>query len=264
MTPPLETTMRLHAPARIARKAGHPSGQAGAGAFSAAADLPVQPGRRSLTTRRGAPHSTIIMAPNPALLLSLAGGPLRVHIVTPDPLVKVALEHAVELRQDVGVVELDQADLVLWDGGAELDAIAPRLPEIAAFPAPVVVLLPDERWARAALAAGARGALLRSADGPSLLAALIAARHGLTVLDTGFALPEARPLGAAAGAELTRREGEVLALLADGLSNKEIAQRLTISDHTAKFHVNGILGKLGAQSRTEAVVLAARSGLLTL
>jgi two-component system nitrate/nitrite response regulator NarL len=204
------------------------------------------------------------MAPNPALLLALAGGPLRVHIVTPDPLVAIALEQAVELRQDVDVVSVDQADLILWDGGAEPDAVAARLPEIAALLAPVVALLPDERWARAAIAAGARGALRRSSDGPSLLAALIAARHGLTVLDASFTLPDARPLGAAAGADLTRREGEVLALMADGLSNKEIAQRLTISDHTAKFHVNGILGKLGAQSRTEAVVLAARSGLLTL
>ena len=69
---------------------------------------------------------------------------------------------------------------------------------------------------------------------------------------------------AGVASDLTRRESEVLALMADGLSNKEIAQRLTISDHTAKFHVNGILGKLGAQSRTEAVVLAARRGYLTL
>ena len=56
----------------------------------------------------------------------------------------------------------------------------------------------------------------------------------------------------------------MLALLSRGLSNKQIAQRLAISDHTAKFHVNGILGKLGAATRTEAVVIAARQGLVAL
>jgi two-component system, NarL family, nitrate/nitrite response regulator NarL len=216
-----------------------------------------------LTGAGAAPHWPV-MAPNPALVLDLASGPLRIHIATRDPLVAAALERAVELRQDVAVVEPGDADLILWDGGAEPDEVPTRLVEIGALAAPTVALLPDGRWARAALAAGARGALLRSADGASLLAALVAARLGLTVLDAGFTLPDPRPIETTAGADLTPRELEVLALLADGLSNKEIAQRLAISDHTAKFHVNGILGKLGAQSRTEAVVLAARAGLLTL
>ena len=56
----------------------------------------------------------------------------------------------------------------------------------------------------------------------------------------------------------------MLALLSEGLSNKGIAARLGISDHTAKFHVNAILGKLGAETRAEAIVLAARSGLVVL
>ncbi|HLB64703.1 MAG TPA: response regulator transcription factor, partial [Anaerolineales bacterium] len=63
---------------------------------------------------------------------------------------------------------------------------------------------------------------------------------------------------------LTPRESEVLALLAEGLPNKSIAGRLGITEHTAKFHVNAILRKLGAQSRTEAVVLATRRGLILL
>jgi DNA-binding NarL/FixJ family response regulator len=63
---------------------------------------------------------------------------------------------------------------------------------------------------------------------------------------------------------LTDRELQVLSRLAEGLSNKQIAARLGISEHTAKFHVNAILGKLGVQSRTEAVVRAARLGLLML
>jgi two-component system nitrate/nitrite response regulator NarL len=63
---------------------------------------------------------------------------------------------------------------------------------------------------------------------------------------------------------LTAREREVLALLAEGLGNKAIAARLDISEHTAKFHVNAILSKLGAGSRAEAIVLAARRGLILL
>ncbi len=64
--------------------------------------------------------------------------------------------------------------------------------------------------------------------------------------------------------ELTPRELEVLRLLAEGLPNKTIAQRLDISEHTVKFHVNALLGKLGVASRTEAVVRATRLGLVFL
>jgi two-component system nitrate/nitrite response regulator NarL len=205
------------------------------------------------------------VAPNPALALALASGPLRVHIATDDPLVQVGLARLVALRSDVILLDdASDADLILWDGGARADQVVPRLAELAELPAPAVVLVPDEASAARALAAGARGALARTADGPSLLAALVAARHGLTVLDASFALAAPRTAQVVAGADLTHRELEVLALLADGLSNKEIGQRLAISDHTAKFHVNGILAKLGAQSRTEAVVLAARRGFLSL
>jgi DNA-binding NarL/FixJ family response regulator len=64
--------------------------------------------------------------------------------------------------------------------------------------------------------------------------------------------------------ELTPRELEVLQQLAEGLANKAIAQRLGISEHTVKFHVNAIMGKLGVQSRTAAVVRATRLGLVVL
>jgi len=64
--------------------------------------------------------------------------------------------------------------------------------------------------------------------------------------------------------DLTPRELEVLQHLAEGLTNKAIAQRLAVSEHTIKFHVNALMSKLGAQSRTEAVVLATRQGLITL
>ena len=62
--------------------------------------------------------------------------------------------------------------------------------------------------------------------------------------------------------DLTARESEVLRLVSMGLGNKEIAARLAISEHTAKFHISSILGKLHAASRTEAVSLGIRKGLI--
>jgi len=78
-------------------------------------------------------------------------------------------------------------------------------------------------------------------------------------------LPAFRPADAGpgpAGEPLTRREATVLRTMGEGLANKEIAARLGISEHTVKFHVAAILSKLGATSRTEAVILAVRRGLL--
>jgi two-component system nitrate/nitrite response regulator NarL len=130
-----------------------------------------------------------------------------------------------------------------------------------------VALLPDEAQAPEVWASGVRGLLLRDAGAETLQAALQAIGQGLVVLDPSLALsplPVLEPGLDSLVEELTPRETEVLQLLADGLTNKAIAQRLGISDHTVKFHVNAILGKLGAQSRTEAVVRATRLGLLLL
>jgi DNA-binding NarL/FixJ family response regulator len=103
-----------------------------------------------------------------------------------------------------------------------------------------------------------------------LAAALQAAAAGLVVvhpteIPAAFpvATPASQPL-AELPEPLTRREREVLQMLAAGLANKEIAARLNISDHTAKFHVAAILGKLGASTRTEAVALGIRRGLVLL
>ncbi|HET8524536.1 MAG TPA: response regulator transcription factor [Thermomicrobiales bacterium] len=109
------------------------------------------------------------------------------------------------------------------------------------------------------------------ADGASLSIAVRGVANGLTVIDpqfvalAGFHSHARSPLAAeaAGGESLTAREYEVLELVAAGLPNKAIARELGISEHTAKFHVGSLLGKLGAGSRTEAVTIATRRGLLT-
>src|SRR6185437_2197602 len=76
--------------------------------------------------------------------------------------------------------------------------------------------------------------------------------------------PRSAPSSAAPGEPLTPRESEVLNLLAQGLSNKEIAQRLQISDHTVKYHLASVFAKLGVSRRTEAVMLGIQRGIVLL
>ena len=110
-----------------------------------------------------------------------------------------------------------------------------------------------------------RQVLLRDANEERLTAALVAVAAGLVVISPSLIGVLAREDAAESAAiDLTPREVEVLSLLAEGLTNKAIAHRLTISEHTVKFHVNAIMGKLDAQSRTDAVVRATRQGLIAL
>jgi DNA-binding NarL/FixJ family response regulator len=117
------------------------------------------------------------------------------------------------------------------------------------------------------------GALPRDAGTEEIIAATVAVASGLTVLDRrlaadalGAIIPPrvASEVAPTSEESLTARESEVLQLLAQGIPNKQIAQRLRISEHTVKFHVSSIMTKLGAASRTEAVTTAARRGLLLL
>jgi DNA-binding NarL/FixJ family response regulator len=105
------------------------------------------------------------------------------------------------------------------------------------------------------------GGLLR-ADAPCdrIVQAIKAVAAGLTVFDS-LAEPQSSE-EESPREELTPRETEVLRLLADGLGNKDIAVKLGISEHTIKFHIRSILGKLGAATRTEAVTRGLRSGLI--
>jgi DNA-binding NarL/FixJ family response regulator len=160
--------------------------------------------------------------------------------------------------------------LVLREALADPGTAAPADVVIGDAPdgssAPFLALVSTVQEARQALRSGARGALSRSAPGSSIVPAALAVAAGHWVLDETFAAVLLHVGDSPSGPPslLSPREQEVLALLSEGLSNRDVATRLGISRHTAKFHVNAILDKLGATTRTEAVVLAARSGLLTL
>ena len=140
-------------------------------------------------------------------------------------------------------------------------------PCVASLPTCRRVLLSDRAEAGDA-ALAARAWLLPDAGADALTAAVAAVASGLTVYASELAPSgDVGGLDADVGSEavsITDRERDVLALLATGLPNKGIARRLDISEHTVKFHVGSLLSKLDAQSRTEAVTIAARQGLLTL
>ncbi len=200
---------------------------------------------------------------------------LRILIVGDNPLARVGLSALLTGQTGLVVtgqtssgtnlsadIELYKPDVLVWDIGWESD----RLADIHESNVPVVALLNNAGQAAEAWAAGARGLVLHDADADMLTSALLAVGQGLAVFDPALA---ASLFTASAAPEppaeaLTAREREVLQLLAEGLPNKTIAGKLGITDHTVKFHVNAIMSKLGAQSRTEAVVRATRLGLIIL
>jgi two-component system nitrate/nitrite response regulator NarL len=201
--------------------------------------------------------------------------PVELLIVAADPLVRDGLAARLDGRPEVAVAGraapedaplfAGQVRVVLWDLGPgpepDLEALSGFIPTGA----PVVALVGRPELAAAAWRAGARGILRRTADAAELVLAVLAAAGGLTALDPDLFPPPGGPRSAPPGElvePLTPRELEVLGLIAGGLSGKEIAHRLGISEHTVKFHVNTIMSKLGARSRTEAVVIAARLGLI--
>jgi len=212
---------------------------------------------------------------------------LRVLIVADDPLARTGLAALLsdqpgcvivgQIAEDAGLtsaLDVYRPEVILWDSGwdpmptaASSPPSLERLAELADAVPPVVALVPDETYAVEAQMAGARGLLPRDSSAERLVAALTAAAWDLIVLDPSLAAPLLGTRDSSSPAlveDLTPRELEVLGLLAEGLPNKAIALRLGISEHTVKFHVNAVLGKLGAQSRTEAVVRATRLGLILL
>jgi len=195
--------------------------------------------------------------------------PIKVALLTEDPLLRAGVSSLLSQLGHIDVVETAGAEVALWDAGVDGDKTLAKLGELRALSIPVVAIVGNPAHVAPAIAAGARGVVLRDQVGPGIDAALVAVRSGLTVIDNDLAtsLVPAQPVHASPAkgrGELTERERQVVQLLSEGLSNKLIADRLGISDHTAKFHVNGVMMKLGASTRTEAVVEAMRRGLIRL
>src|SRR5687768_6015555 len=182
------------------------------------------------------------MTRNPNLPIESGAGPVLVAVMTEDPLLRAGLQSLLAQAGDeeVDVVEIAEAQVALWDAGVDGARALARLRDIEKLDVPVVAAIGDASQLGPALAAGARGVVLRDQVGPGIASALAAVRSGLTVIDTTLApaLVPSHPKAAEAGkrkggiGELTDRERQVVALLAEGLSNKLIADRLGISDHT--------------------------------
>jgi len=214
---------------------------------------------------------------------------LRILVIADDPLARAGLASLLAEQPGCAVVgrasglddlpalvEVYRPNVLLWDMSWQPDSAIERLSVLVESTPPVAVLLPDEGRVAEVWATGARAILRRDADPGQFAAALRALLQGLGVVDGAFAAALARPVGLPTRKpwddrqtdplieELTPRELAVLRLVAEGLPNKTIAVKLGISEHTVKFHVNAILGKLGVASRTEAVVRATRLGLIFL
>ena len=172
-------------------------------------------------------------------------------------------------------IEAAQPDVVLLELEPGDEGPAPSLMALGPLTGSLGVVLladsPDTAGIVEALRLGARAILPREAQPEEIVAAVEAAAAGLVALHLDSA-PALVPLLSSASRtapgttqeSLTPREIEVLGMLAEGAGNKLIARRLGISEHTVKFHVGSILAKLNASSRTEAVTLGVRQGLIML
>jgi DNA-binding NarL/FixJ family response regulator len=155
--------------------------------------------------------------------------------------------------------------VVLALGEAETRRALRSLRDAAARPAIVALAeQPARLWTSSLRALGLHAVLPPRATSDELASTLHAVQSGLFVLNADAlataTAAQAPPL--ASTSSLTAREREILELIAEGAANRRIAARLAISRHTVKFHVASILAKLGARTRTEAVTLALRAGLL--
>ncbi|GAP13750.1 two component transcriptional regulator, LuxR family [Longilinea arvoryzae] len=163
-----------------------------------------------------------------------------------------------EKKPDVIIMDLKMPEM---DGVEATRAIRLRHPEVQVI---VLTSFPEEGLVQKALQAGAISYLLKNTAADELVAAVRAAYHGRPTLapEATQALIHAVNHPRPVGHDLTSRELEVLELLARGLSNLEIADRLVVSRSTVKFHVSSILAKLDVSTRTEAVSVAMQHNLV--
>lgn len=186
-----------------------------------------------------------------------------------------AVQMAGELQPDVVLMDLDMPVL---DGTGATAALREQLPHTAVL---VLTTYTDDAHVMPALKAGAKGYLTKDADATVIETAIREVHAGRTYLDPvvqarlveavaggteGAAHPSGTQPGKGNGHQplpdgLTTREAEVLALIAEGLSNAEICERLFVSQATVKSHINRIFAKIGARDRAQAVTYAYRAGI---
>ncbi|AUH44471.1 response regulator transcription factor [Streptomyces sp. CMB-StM0423] len=212
--------------------------------------------------------------------------PVSVLLVDDDALVRAGLRAILEAQPDIEVageaadgaaviplVRRLAPDVIAMDVRMPLmDGIEATRAVLRAFPEPpkilVVTTFEEDRYVYGALRAGADGFLLKRARPAEIVHAVRLVAEGesllfpaaLRSLAAGHGNDEAR--AALAAARLTEREGEVLRLIARGLTNAEIAAELVLGTETVKSHVSALLAKLGARDRTQAVITAYESGFV--
>ena len=197
----------------------------------------------------------------------------RVLVLAPSPVARAGLE---SLLRGTGAVEIvgsvanwaeysgEDPDVILVDS-ENGDELSIEMSDSSPEPAWVVIADPGLSGIAEALRSGVRAVLPRQVTASQMVAAIDAAAAGFVLLQPGdLDGLLVNPQPARLAEPLTPREVEVLGMLAEGQSNKSIAYRLGISEHTVKFHVTSIMGKLHAGSRTEAVTLGIRQGLIML
>jgi DNA-binding NarL/FixJ family response regulator len=208
----------------------------------------------------------------------------RVFIIAPTPMMQAGL-HALLTHPDLQIVgtaptlealttNIENVDVVVITDELHVGDAGPifaRFPQVA----PIVLTDSAERMVPILQTLNVRGWGIVPLDAPAaqLQAAVVGVTQGLVVVPHAFASvlsPERRATAfervilEGTDESLTPREREVLELVSQGLSNKLIARRLQISEHTVKFHISSITGKLGASSRTDAVRRGLSRGLITL
>jgi two-component system, NarL family, response regulator YdfI len=209
----------------------------------------------------GAGHVGVVLASASAVrragLEAMVKSAPSLKLIASIPGTQTAAARALELRADVVLADLERPSLLPIQGPLAVAAV-------------VLVDNPEPGWTAQALRSGVKAILPRDAGAEDMIPAVIAACAGFVFLDPACARNLAQQVRAPmlpsgpANEHLTPRELEVLGMLAEGLGNREIAGRLGVSDHTVKFHISSILDKLGAATRTEAVTLGLRLGLILL
>jgi NarL family two-component system response regulator YdfI len=205
------------------------------------------------------------------------GGAIRVVVAATSATRRAELESIVRSQPDFQLAASTEtiARIGYYAGQTDADVVvaaSDSVPELTEPSTAAIVLLTrtsDARTTSQLLKAGVRSILPRESDADEIVSAIYAAYSGHVLLSEEAAeqlaavYGESDPrLGEALVEEITPRETEVLRMLAEGLVNKDIASRLRISEHTVKFHISSILEKLGASTRTEAVTLGIRRGLI--